>query len=61
MRVITRNKLGIDTLQKLNSRLIIRVLRNKFSVNGQVENFGLGMFNGLLQIVYFNIKPINNH
>ena len=59
MRVITRNKLWIDALQKLYGWLIIRVLWNKLTVDGEVKNFGLGLCNGRLQIFFCRFQSIN--
>ena len=48
MPVITRCKIGIYALEQFDGRLIIRVLRDKFSVNGEVEDFAFGLLDDCL-------------
>ena len=44
MPVIRSNlSLGIDALEQFACRLVCRVLRDEFAVNGEVEDFGLGL------------------
>ena len=59
MPVITRCEIGIYTLQKINGRLVIRVLGNKFPVDGEVKNFALSLFDGCLQVVFVVLDNIN--
>ncbi len=42
----------IDAFQQFNSRLVIRVLRYKFAMNGKVEDCALGLFDCSLQIIF---------
>ena len=51
MGVITSDYcLWIDAFEQFAGRLVVRVLRYKFAVNGEVEDFTLCLFNTSLQI-----------
>ena len=50
--------LWIDTFEQFAGWLVIRVLRYKFAVNGEVEDFGLCLNNCFLQIRFSTFNNI---
>ena len=49
MGVITSDfSLGVDAFEQFSGRLVIRVLGDKFAMNGEVENFAFCLFYGIL-------------
>ncbi len=59
MPVITRCEIWIYALQKFNGRLVIRVLWDKFAMNGKVKDFAFWLLYDGLQIflaVLYNIQ-----
>ena len=59
MPVITRCEVGINALQKFNGWLVIRVLWYEFTMNGEVEDFTLGLFDCSLQIRFSIFNDVN--
>lgn len=59
MPVITRCKIGIYACQEFNGWFVVRVLRHKFTVNGKVKDFALGLLNSFLQVDFALIYLVN--
>ena len=52
--------LWIDAFEQFGGWLVIRILGNELAMNGEVEDFGLGLVDCYLQFVFAIVNGINN-
>ncbi len=59
MSVITRFNVGVYAFHEFNGRLVIRGLRHKFAMNGEVKNFIFSLLDYSLQIIFSSFNNVN--